>query len=101
MTKKEKNEELQSRREFLKKTAKGALPILGISLFGPSILTSCEKEHDDDEKKNGGGGGSSNGCGKSCSGSCSSGCSGSCEDSCSGNCDGCTGGCFTTACTAM
>ena len=27
------NEELQSRREFLKKTAKGALPILGISLL--------------------------------------------------------------------
>jgi len=39
-----KNEELQSRREFFKKAAKGALPILGISLFGTSILTSCEKE---------------------------------------------------------
>lgn len=29
MVKKEKNEELQSRREFFKKAAKGALPILG------------------------------------------------------------------------
>ena len=96
MKKNEKNEELQSRREFLKKTAKGALPILGISLFGPSILSSCK--NDPDKKEDGGGGG---GCGKSCSGRCSSGCSGSCEDSCSGNCDGCTGGCWTTSCTAM
>ena len=44
MKKSEKNEELQSRREFLKKTAKGALPILGISLFGPSIFTACKKD---------------------------------------------------------
>lgn len=29
MVKNEKNEELQSRREFFKKAAKGALPILG------------------------------------------------------------------------
>lgn len=93
MTKKEKNEELQSRREFLKKTAKSALPILGISLFGPSFLASCQKEKDSDDKKNG--------CGSSCSGSCQSGCSGSCDGSCSGNCDGCTGGCDSTSCKYM
>lgn len=80
MSKKEKNEELQSRREFLKKTAKGALPILGISLFGPAILSSCGD--DDDDKKS-----SSGGCGQSCSGSCDNTCSGSCE-SCTGSCDG-------------
>ena len=95
MTKKEKNEELQSRREFLKKTAKGALPILGISLFGPSILTSCEKDDDDDGK------GDLGGCGSSCSGSCQSGCSGSCDSSCSGSCDGCTGGCDSSSCKYM
>lgn len=80
MKKNEKDNELQSRREFLKKTAKGALPILGISLFGPSILSSCG--NDDEEK-----GSSSSGCGKSCSGSCDNSCSGSC-DSCTGSCDG-------------
>lgn len=87
MKKSEKNEELQSRREFLKKTAKGALPILGISLFGPSILTSCEK--DDDKKSDNG----------KCS--CSNTCSGSCDGDCAGDCDGCSGGCYTTSCKYM
>lgn len=91
----EKNEEIQNRREFLKKTAKSALPILGITLFGPAILESCSKDSD----KNAGGGGS-NSC-NGCSGSCESSCSGSCDDSCSGDCDGCTGGCWHTACTYM
>ena len=85
MKKSETIEELQSRREFLKKTAKGALPILGISLFGPSILTSCEKDND----KSGG----------KCS--CSNTCSGSCDGDCAGDCDGCSGGCYTTSCKYM
>ncbi|MBP3776340.1 MAG: hypothetical protein IJ069_01245 [Prevotella sp.] len=84
-------EELQSRREFLKKSAKGALPILGISLFGPSILSSCGGDGDN----------KSGGCGNSCSGSCQSGCSGSCSGECSGSCDGCTGGCDSTSCKYM
>lgn len=87
MKKNKKDEELQSRREFLKKTAKGALPILGISLFGPSVLTSCVKETEK-EKDNG-----------KCS--CSNTCSGSCDGSCSGSCDGCTGGCDSTSCKYM
>lgn len=97
MHKNKKNEELQTRREFFKRAAKGALPILGISLFGPTILTSCEKDDPDDD----GGGGSSNGCGKSCSGGCSGSCSGSCDTSCSGNCDSCTGSCAGTGCSYM
>lgn len=80
------NEELQSRREFMKKTAKGALPILGISLFGPTILSSCEKEKE--EESNG-----------KCS--CSNTCSGSCDGDCAGNCDGCSGSCYTTSCKYM
>lgn len=88
MKKSEKDEELQSRREFLKKTAKGALPILGISLFGTSILSSCKKDDDDKKSDNGK-------CG------CSNTCSGSCDGDCSGNCDGCTGGCDGTACKYM
>lgn len=41
MKKDKNNEELQSRREFFKKAAKGVLPILGIIAFGPTILMSC------------------------------------------------------------
>lgn len=89
MDKKKNNEELQSRREFMKKTAKGALPILGISLFGPAILSSCEKE---EVKSNGNGNGSC---------SCSNTCSGSCDGDCAGNCDGCSGSCYTTSCKYM
>ncbi len=50
MNKKNNNEELQSRREFFKKAAKGALPFLGIAAFGPTFLTSCGGG--DDDKKN-------------------------------------------------
>ena len=81
MKKSEKDEELQSRREFFKSSAKGALPILAFTLFGPT-LSSCSK--DDDEIK----------C-KDCSGGCSKGCSGSCDGSCSGTCDD---GCYVDAC---
>lgn len=85
MEKKERNEEIQSRREFFKKTVKGALPILGISLFGSAILTSCDPEDD----------GPGYGC------SCSNTCSGSCDGDCSGSCDGCSGSCSSTGCTYM
>lgn len=45
MKKNVKNEELQSRREFFKKAAKGALPILGAILLSgaPQILNATEK----------------------------------------------------------
>lgn len=45
MKKNEKNEELQSRRDFFKKAAKGALPILGAILLSgaPQILNVAEK----------------------------------------------------------
>lgn len=41
MRKNKKNEELQSRREFFKKAAKGTLPIIGVMAFGPGFLSSC------------------------------------------------------------
>lgn len=76
---KKKNEELQSRREFFKSAAKGALPILALTVFGTSILSSCEKEHDDRKDKN------CRYCSNTCEGycgyGCQSDCSGSCEDS--------------------
>ncbi len=92
MDKKIKKDELQSRREFFKSAAKGALPILCFSLFGPSILSSCMKEEEEDE--NTGCNGCSGGCSNSCSGSCSGGCSGTCDGFCDNTCDGlCDVGC--------
>ena len=52
MKKNGKNEELQSRREFFKKAAKGALPIFGAIVLGPSLITSCSKDDDDDNLDN-------------------------------------------------
>ena len=45
MKKNEKNEELQSRREFFKKAAKSALLILGAILLSgaPQIINAAEK----------------------------------------------------------
>lgn len=40
MKKNEKNEELQSRREFFKKAAKGALPILGLAIMATNPYCS-------------------------------------------------------------
>ncbi len=74
-----KNAEVQSRRDFFKKAAKTALPILGIAVFGPSLLTSCDPDDDDSD-------GSSSGCGNSCSGSCDDGCSNNCDSLCGGDC---------------
>lgn len=87
MKENEKNEELQSRREFFKNAAKTALPILVVAALGPALL-SCEK---DEESKSS----NSSGCNNNCSGSCSKSCSGSCDGGCSGDCDdGCTADCW-------
>lgn len=76
MEKNKKNEELQSRREFFKKAAKGALPILAFTMLGSTILTACG---DDDEPK-------PSGCGNSCSGGCAGGCSNDCDEICMTSC---------------
>ena len=64
---KKKNEELQSRRDFFKKAAKGVLPILGMVVVGPSLM-SCSKDDDNDDDDydyggSGSGGSSSGGSG--------------------------------------
>ena len=100
MEKNEKNEELQNRRDFFKKAAKSALPILGaIVLAGaPHILKATEK--------------SPMGCNYGCAGACYTQCYGClhscnrmCADSCNFNCKGgCKGGCMGTcsgSCTGM
>ena len=80
MEEKNKNEELQSRREFFKKTAQNVLPFLGVVALSP-LLTSCDPDDDDDGPR---------GCGNSCSGSCEGDCAGDCDDNCTADCwNGC------------
>lgn len=45
---KKDDEKILSRREFFKKTAKGALPFLAFGMFGPSILSACSKDEDEE-----------------------------------------------------
>ncbi|MBQ9253655.1 MAG: Cys-Xaa-Xaa-Xaa repeat radical SAM target protein [Bacteroidales bacterium] len=82
--KKIRNEELQTRREFFKKAAKGVLPVLGaIALMNMPLLTQAKES----EK-------TPMGCQFGCTGKCSGGCIGSCYGNCSGDCLGsCYGGC--------
>ena len=77
MKKNKNNEELQSRREFFKRAAKSALPMIGaIALASsPAVLQAAEV--------------AATGCNGSCSGLCS-GCR-SCTGTCSGLCEGCRG----------
>ena len=95
MEKKMNNEELQNRREFFKKAAKGALPILAaVALSGvPTIAKSAEKAPM----------GCEYGCSYSCKGTCSGeclvscqGCKGTCSATCSGGCrNSCFGTCYS------
>ena len=77
---KNKKEELQSRRDFFKKAAKSALPILGVIALSQIGLTSCGDDDDDEPLS----------C-KGCSGGCSNSCSGDCDGGCTNNCDGMCG----------
>lgn len=97
---KKKNTEIQSRRDFFKKAAKAALPILAIVAL-PSILTSCDP---DDDATSGGGSGSSGGKGSSCHSSCAVVCRAnaqyapySCNGTCKGACTSCRGFCAYTS----
>lgn len=88
MNKNDKNEEIQSRREFFKNAAKGVLPILGTMLLisnpiigkAADVAMGCKY-------------GCSSGCYTACSGSCKSGCDGSCKNACDGCQYTCSGGC--------
>jgi CXXX repeat radical SAM target protein len=77
--------ELQTRREFFKQAAKGVLPILGLTILGPT-LASCDKVF----------GGDCDDCSDSCSDSCVTGCKNGCSASCS---SGCKGSCQTVCTT--
>ena len=81
MSNKKQNEELQSRREFFKKAAKAALPVVGAVVLSSmpfvkaKAATGCEY-----------------GCTYSCSGACYQGCQGTCYGNCQ---NGCQQGCYT------
>ena len=94
---KKENNELQSRREFFKKAAKGALPILGAVILASSPIiskatetpmgcdNSCLNVCRDD-------------CTATCKGTCNWSCQTSCYGSCSNTCHGtCSGGCARQA----
>lgn len=85
MEKKERNEELQSRREFFKNAAKATLPILGAVLVSnvPFVANAAKTPM---------------GCEYGCQASCYTGCFTACSNhACRTDCTtSCTGGCDRT-----
>ena len=95
MFNKKQNEELQSRREFFKKAAKAALPVVGAMVMssipfvkaGAAYCSGCQNDCTN---------GCRGGCHRSCGSSCALNCKGSSSMNYSGPCDGCKyacGGC--------
>ncbi len=82
MTNKKSSEELQSRREFFKKAAKAALPVVGAVVLAnvPNLLQASESETETSACQYG--------CAYTCSGSCNGACRGGCQGSCNGSCYG-------------
>ena len=81
MKKSNKNEELQSRREFFKSAAKAALPVVGaMALANLPIVSQAATDC-----ANNCGYGCAYYCLGSCKGKCHTTCTGSCYQSCSGS----------------
>ena len=83
-TKKEKKNEVLSRRAFFKNAAKATLPILAIAMLSglPGVVRAAQESPM----------GCNNGCVRTCEGSCKGACSG-CSHGCSGSCmSGCSKG---------
>lgn len=86
MSNKKSNEELQNRREFFKKAAKAALPVIGavvlanVPIAKSKAATGCD-------------GYCYTGCASSCDNGCFIGCRGGCDDYCNSTC---VGGCYVT-----
>lgn len=97
MEEKNKREEIQSRREFFKKAAKAALPVVGAAILSSVPFMNAEATPSECYLS-------------ACSGTCTGTCSGLCTTSCQGGCanhacqtdcmyscsGGCDGGCFGT-----
>ena len=91
MSNKKSSEELQSRREFFKKAAKAALPVVGavvlssLPVLKSEAATGCDFSCD-------------YGCQSTCYGDCKSGCQQGCYRGCRNTCDGtCSGVCAKQA----
>lgn len=93
MKEENKKEELQSRRDFFRKAAKTALPIIGAIALASTPIVSKATE-------------TAMGCTNYCSQSCHFSCEGACRNSCTNTCSGtcyntcyhrCTGGCAKQA----
>lgn len=84
MDKNRKKKELQSRREFFKKAAKVALPIVGVAIMASLPFATVDASNTNC------GGMCSNNCSGSCSNSCvqycTQGCRTSCQSTCRGGC---------------
>lgn len=92
MRKNKEKKELQSRREFFKKAAKGVLPIVaGVVLAGmPQVVRAVEKAPMGCQ-----GYSCQGGCQGSCVAVCNSSCKGSCNNTCYTTCEGsCSTGCY-------
>ena len=85
MDKKERNEEIQSRREFFKNAAKAALPILGVALLASNPIVAKAAE-------------TPNGCARYGCGICTNSCKGECKGGCRYTC---SGGCKFYACKGV
>lgn len=101
------NEELQSRRDFFKKLAKGTLPLLGgialsnLPLSGNASNQLPNNQNEESEVKMGCDWGCTGGCkascGRVCSYGCTNSCSGGCDGACKGYCQGtCKGSCSSS-----
>ena len=97
MENKKQSEEIQSRRDFFKKAAKSALPILGAVLLAnaPAIVkaTEAEPEPMGCNYCSYGCSGTCQGCRGSCRGDCVGNCYQTCYVTCKGYCKGCSGSC--------
>ncbi len=92
MEKKNSNEELQNRREFFKKAAKAALPVVGAVVLSSLPIVKSEAATSCFDMT----------CRQSCSGSCITGCYSSCQNECKNGClnscyNTCSGGCARQA----
>ena len=75
----DKNEGLQSRREFFKSAAKAALPVVGAVVLSQLPINAMAD---------------ATGC-NTCSGTCYTGCTGGCRTACNNTCKmGCKGGAY-------
>ncbi len=90
MSNKNSNEELQSRREFFKKAAKAALPVVGAVVLSSLPIVKSEAATDCQACQNLCG----IGCAHSCEGGCKTSCYGRCYNTCHGTC---SGGCAAQA----